>query len=50
MLFTAKTQEEFDMVAKTSPELAEAVAVLMELSQDEPTRRLAEAREKARRD
>ncbi|GHV57015.1 hypothetical protein FACS189460_2830 [Deltaproteobacteria bacterium] len=37
-MFTAKTQEKFAMVAKSSlEEIAEAVAVLMELSQDEPT-------------
>jgi len=49
-LFTAKTKEEFDMVAKTSPEIATAVGVIMELSEDERTRLLAEAREKYRRD
>ena len=38
------------MVAKTSPEIATAVGVIMELSEDERTRLLAEAREKYRRD
>jgi len=49
-MFTAKTKEEFAMVAKTSPEIATAVGVIMELSEDERTRLLAEAREKYRRD
>ena len=49
-IFTAKTREEFDMAAKTSPEIAQAVDVIMELSEDERTRLLAEAREKYRRD
>jgi len=49
-MFTAKTKEEFTMVAKTSPEIATAVGVIMELSEDERTRLLAEAREKYRRD
>ncbi|MCL2102400.1 MAG: Rpn family recombination-promoting nuclease/putative transposase [Fibromonadales bacterium] len=47
---TAKTEEEFTMIAKTCPEIAQAVAVIMELSADEQTRMLAEAREKYRRD
>jgi len=38
------------MVAKTSPEIATAVGVIMELSEYERTRLLAEAREKYRRD
>jgi predicted transposase/invertase (TIGR01784 family) len=50
MMFTAKSKEEFDMVAKTSPEIAKAVGVIMELSEDECTRLLAEEREKYRRD
>ena len=37
------------MVAKTSPDIAQAVGVIMEMSADEKTRYLAEAREKARR-
>jgi len=49
-IFTARTKEEFAMVAKTSPEIAKAVGVIMELSEDEQTRLLAEAREKYRRD
>jgi predicted transposase/invertase (TIGR01784 family) len=49
-MFTARSKEEFDMVAKTSPEVAEAVGVIMELSEDECTRLLAEEREKYRRD
>ena len=49
-IFTAKTREEFDMAAKTSPDIAQAVGVIMELSEDECTRILAESREKARRD
>jgi len=38
------------MLAKKGPELKKAVGVLKELSADERTRMLAEAREKARRD
>jgi predicted transposase/invertase (TIGR01784 family) len=38
------------MVAKTSPEIAKAVGVIMELSEDERTRLLVEEREKYRRD
>ena len=38
------------MAAKTSPEIAQAVGVIMELSEDERTRLLAESREKYRRD
>jgi len=49
-MFTARTEEELTMVAKTSPEIATAVGVIMELSEDERTRLLAEAREKYRRD
>ena len=49
-MFTARTKEEFAMVAKTSPEIAKAVGVIMELSEDERTRLLAESREKYRRD
>jgi predicted transposase/invertase (TIGR01784 family) len=49
-LFTAETEEEMTMVAKSSPEIAQAVGVIMELSEDERTRLLAEAREKYRRD
>jgi predicted transposase/invertase (TIGR01784 family) len=49
-IFTAQTREEFDMAAKTSPEIAQAVGVIMELSEDERTRLLAESREKYRRD
>jgi len=49
-IFTAKTREEFDMAAKTSPEIAQAVGVIMELSEDERTRLLVEEREKYRRD
>ena len=38
------------MAAKTSPDIAQAVGVIMELSADECTRLLAEAQEKYRRD
>ncbi|MDR1803565.1 MAG: hypothetical protein LBQ94_08155 [Treponema sp.] len=38
------------MLATKSPQLEKAVGVLKELSADERTRMLAEAREKARRD
>ena len=48
--FTAKTEEELTMVAETSPEIAQAVGIIMELSEDEQTRLLAESREKYRRD
>jgi predicted transposase/invertase (TIGR01784 family) len=49
-MFTAKSKEELTMVAKTSPEIAKAVGVIMELSEDECTRLLAEEHEKYRRD
>ena len=49
-MFTAKTKEEFSIGAKTSAEIATAVGVIMELSEDERTRLLAEAREKYRLD
>ena len=49
-LFRARTQEEFTMVAKTRPEIAQAVEVILELSEDDRTRLLAESREKYRRD
>jgi predicted transposase/invertase (TIGR01784 family) len=43
-------EEELRMLATKSPQLEKAVGVLKELSADERTRMLAEAREKARRD
>jgi predicted transposase/invertase (TIGR01784 family) len=43
-------KEEFDMLQRQYPELQKPVARLMELSADEETRLLAEAREKAERD
>jgi predicted transposase/invertase (TIGR01784 family) len=43
-------EEELRMLATRSPELKKAVVVLKELSTDERTRMIAEAREKARRD
>jgi predicted transposase/invertase (TIGR01784 family) len=46
----AERKEEFDVVARTSPQIAKAVGILMELSEDERTRMLYEAREKERRD
>jgi predicted transposase/invertase (TIGR01784 family) len=49
-LFTATTREELEMVAKTSPEIAKTASVIMELSEDERTRMLAESQEKYRRD
>ncbi|MDR3039080.1 MAG: Rpn family recombination-promoting nuclease/putative transposase [Candidatus Adiutrix sp.] len=49
-LFTARTREEFEMAAKAGSEIAQAVAVIMELSEDERTRMLAESRERYRRD
>jgi len=49
-LFTATTKEELEMVAKTNPEIAKTVGVIMELSEDERTRMLAESQEKFRRD
>jgi predicted transposase/invertase (TIGR01784 family) len=49
-IFTAVTEEELKMAAKTDPGIAQAVGVIMELSEDERTRLLAEAREKYRRD
>jgi hypothetical protein len=52
MLKFLKTEreEELEMIAQKSAEIGKAVAVLMELSADERTRMLAEAREKAWRD
>jgi predicted transposase/invertase (TIGR01784 family) len=47
---TCKKREEFEMVAAKNPNVKKAVAVLMELSDDERTRMLEESREKARRD
>jgi len=46
----AKTEEELNMVATKSPQVKKAVVRLMELSADERTRMLYEAREKERRD
>jgi len=43
-------EEELTMLATRSPELKKAVVVLKELSNDERTRMITEAREKARRD
>ena len=43
-------EEELEMIAERSPQMNKAVGVLKELSADESTRMLAEAREKARRD
>jgi predicted transposase/invertase (TIGR01784 family) len=47
---TCEKREEFEMVAAKSPKVRKAVAFLMELSGDERTRMLEEAREKERRD
>jgi predicted transposase/invertase (TIGR01784 family) len=47
---TCEKQEEFAMVAEKNPQVEKAVAVLMDLSDDERTRLLEESREKARRD
>jgi predicted transposase/invertase (TIGR01784 family) len=47
---TCEKREEFAMVAEKNPQVGKAVAVLMELSEDERTRLLEESREKARRD
>ena len=41
---------ELEMIAERNPQMKKAVGVLKELSADERTRMLAEAREKARRD
>jgi len=46
----AKTEEELNMIAQKSPQVKRAVVRLMELSADERTRMLYEAREKERRD
>jgi len=46
----AKTEEELNMIAQRSPQVKKAVVRLMELSADERTRMLYEAREKERRD
>jgi predicted transposase/invertase (TIGR01784 family) len=46
----ATTKEEFTMLAEKNPQVGEAVSCLLELSQDEQTRLLAESREKFRRD
>jgi hypothetical protein len=47
---TCEKREEFKMVAEKNAEVGKAVAVLMELSEDEQTRLLEESREKFRRD
>jgi predicted transposase/invertase (TIGR01784 family) len=47
---SCEKREEFEMVAEKNPQVGKAVAVLMELSEDERTRLLEESREKARRD
>jgi predicted transposase/invertase (TIGR01784 family) len=47
---SAESREDLDMVAQTSPPIKKAVGKLLELSQDERTRMLFEAREKERRD
>ncbi|MFP3041221.1 Rpn family recombination-promoting nuclease/putative transposase, partial [Treponema primitia] len=44
--FTSETEEEFMMVAEKDPVIKKAVATLMELSEDERERLLAESREK----
>ena len=46
----ASNLEDYDMLAKTSPQIKKAVGILKELSADERTRMLFEEREKARRD
>ncbi len=46
----ADKEEELAMLAQKSPEIYKAVGVLKELSQDERTKLLYEAREKAMRD
>jgi len=46
----AQTYEELDEVAKRDPVIRKAVAMLVELSEDEATRMLEEQAEKARRD
>ena len=46
----ASREEEFVMLAERSPQIEKAVGVLKELSQDEKTRLIYEAREKTRRD
>ncbi|MDR2712211.1 MAG: Rpn family recombination-promoting nuclease/putative transposase [Clostridiales bacterium] len=46
----ARTEEELNMIAEKNPQVKKAVVRLMELSADERTRMLYEAREKERRD
>jgi predicted transposase/invertase (TIGR01784 family) len=46
----SKTKEEFEMVAKTNPQIGKAVGILMDLSADQRTRMIEEEREKGRRD
>ncbi len=46
----ADSEEELNMIAEANPQIQKAVVVLKELSNDERTRMLEEAREKARRD
>jgi predicted transposase/invertase (TIGR01784 family) len=48
--FAAESTEEFEMVARTSPAIAEAWSVIQYLSADEEARMLAEYEEMARRD
>jgi len=50
MFINASDMEDFDMLAKKSPQIKKAVGILKELSADERTRMLFEEREKARRD
>ena len=46
----ARTEEDLNMIAQKSPQVKKAVVRLMELSADERTRMLYDAREKERRD
>jgi predicted transposase/invertase (TIGR01784 family) len=46
----ARKEEELTMLAEKNPLIGKAVSRLVELSQDERTRLLAESREKMRRD
>jgi predicted transposase/invertase (TIGR01784 family) len=50
LFFQARTEEDFEMLAQTSPAIAEAWGVIKVLSGDERERAIAEAREKGRMD
>ena len=50
LFLKSEREEELQMLAEKNPQLKKAVGVLLELSEDERTRMIEDAREKARRD